>query len=161
MITIRRLQDHEQEFLAEMLYEALFVPEGHDKFPQEIIQDPALAKYIAHWGKDAMDISLVAEEDSELIGAIWGRKFTQDNPGFGFVDEDTPELSMAMKEERRGKGIGTRLIQEIDKAYHKVGVKALSLSVDKKNRAYKLYKKMGFELAAETDTSVVMKKELG
>ncbi len=160
MVTIRKLRDGEQEFLAEMLYEALFVPEGHDKFPQEILQDPALAKYIDDWGNNALDIALVAEEDGKLIGAIWGRKFTQDNPAFGFIDEETPELSMALKEERRGEGIGTRLIREIGKAYQKLGVKALSLSVDKKNRAYELYKKMGCEIVIETDTSVVMKKEL-
>lgn len=160
MMTIRKLQDGEEAFLAEMLYEALFVPEGQDKFPQEIIKDPALVKYINNWGKDALDIALVAEEEGELIGAIWGRKFTQDNPGLGFIDEEIPELSMALQEERRGEGIGTRLIQEISKVYQKVGIKALSLSVDKKNRAYELYKKTGFEIVAETDTSVVMKKEL-
>ncbi|WKN43046.1 GNAT family N-acetyltransferase [Tunicatimonas pelagia] len=163
MVTIRKLRDGEQAFLAEMLYEALFVPEGHDKFPQEIIQDPTLAKYIVNWGTDALDIALVAEEDGELIGAIWGRRFTRDNAGFGFVDEETPELSVAVKEAWRGKGIGTKLVQEIGKAYREVGVKALSLSVDKKNQAYELYKKMGFEIVnmvADTETSVVMKKDL-
>ncbi|MGD1894805.1 MAG: GNAT family N-acetyltransferase [Cyclobacteriaceae bacterium] len=160
MVTIRKLQDDEQPFLAEMLYEALFVPEGQEKFPQEIIQDPILAKYIDNWGKDALDIALVAEEAGKLIGAIWGRKFTQDNPGFGFVDENTPELSMAIKEEWRGEGIGTTLIRDIARSYQQVGIKALSLSVDKKNRAYTLYQRMGCEVVAETDTSVVMKKDL-
>lgn len=155
---IREIALNETWFLKEMLYEALFVPEGHPKLPRTILDDPALSKYIENWGKDDLDVGIVAEHHGDLIGAIWGRLFSTDNKGYGFIDEETPELSMAVKENHRGKGIGTKLLDAVSEAYKHKGVKALSLSVDKQNLAFKLYKRAGFETVWENETSATMKK---
>ena len=96
-MTIRKIKANELNFLADMLYEALFVPEGHEPFPKEIIHDRSLSKYIDNWGKDKYDIAFVVEVDHQLVGAIWGRLLTQENKGYGFVDNNTPELSLAVK----------------------------------------------------------------
>ena len=141
-----------------MLYEALFVPEGQSPFPESIIDQPEIAKYIGQWGTRNKDLALVCEERGELIGAIWARAFPVSNPGYGFIDEQTPELSMAVKSTFRGQGIGTNLIQELIRAYQILGVKALSLSVDKLNPAQKLYEKLGFKIYKEEGTAFTMLK---
>ena len=157
---IREIAPNETWFLKEMLYEALFIPECQPKLPKTIVDDPALSKYIENWGKDDLDVGIVAEHNGDLMGAIWGRVFSIDKKGYGFVDEETPELSMAVNENHRGKGIGTALLEAVAAAYQRKGIKALSLSVDKQNPAFKLYKRAGFEIVLETETSVTMKKQL-
>ena len=160
-MTIRKIKANELNFLADMLYEALFVPEGHEPFPKEIIHDRSLSKYIDNWGKDKYDIAFVVEIDRQLVGAIWGRLLTQENKGYGFVDNNTPELSIAVKSGYRNKGIGTELIRTIASEYSKIGVDQLSLSVDMANPASNLYKRLGYKIVEETETSWTMKKEIG
>ncbi|MDT3696239.1 MAG: GNAT family N-acetyltransferase [Ignavibacterium sp.] len=157
---IRELKISESDFLADMLYEAIFIPEGHAPLPKEVIKDKSLFKYIENWKKDKFDIALVVEIDNKLVGAIWGRLLTNENKGFGYIDDNTPELSMAVKSEYRNQGIGTELIKAIATEYEKIGVKYLSLSVDKANIASNLYKRLGCEIVEETDTSWTMIKRI-
>lgn len=159
-MTIRKLKTSESDFLADMLYEAIFIPEGHDPLPVEVIKDKSLSKYIKNWGKNKFDIALVMEVDNQLVGAIWGRLLTGKNKGFGYVDNNTPELSMAVKKKYRNQGIGTKLINAIASEYQKIGVECLSLSVDKANNASNLYKRLGYEIVEETETSWTMKKKI-
>ena len=157
-MNIRRIKSSEIEFLSEMLYEAIFVPEGQDPLPKEVIRDASLAKYIEHWGRDPYDIAFVAEIDNQLVGAAWGRLFSEENKGFGFVDHQTPELSMAVRPDYRNRGIGTNMMKAIHDAYSNLGVARLSLSVDKANNATHLYRRLGYETVEETETSLTMKK---
>jgi len=159
-MSIRKLKNTESDFLADMLYEAIFIPEGCDPLPKKVIKDKSLSKYIENWGKDKFDIALVMEGNNQLIGAIWGRLLTDENKGFGYVDNTTPELSMAVKNEYRNQGIGTKLIKAIASEYQKIGVECLSLSVDKANNASNLYKRLGFEVIGETETSWTMKNKI-
>lgn len=158
MMVIRELKQTESDFLAEMLYQAIFIPEGAEPLPREVIEHESLSKYIDHWGKDEFDIAFVMEYNDQLIGAIWGRLFTQENKGFGYVDDYTPELSMAVRSEFRNQGIGTKLLMVIESEYQKTGVTQLSLSVDKANPASHLYQRLGYEIVEETKTSWTMKK---
>lgn len=159
-MTIRELKKNETDFLADRLYEAIFIPEGHIPLPKEVIKDKSLSKYIDNWGKDKFDIALVVESENQLVGAIWGRLLTDEKKGFGYVDNNTPELSMALKNEYRNQGIGTKLIKAIASEYQKIGVEYLSLSVDKANNASNLYKRLGFEIIEEMETSWTMKKRI-
>lgn len=159
-MTIRNIHKNEIGFLNEMLYEALFVEGGQPKLPKSIIQEPNLAKYIDNFGLNKTDLCLVAVENGELIGACWGRLFDEKNKGYGFIDSETPELSIALKQAFRNKGIGTKLIEEIAELYRGMKVKSISLSVDKKNAALDLYKRIGFIIKIETEKSFVMRMEL-
>ena len=67
---------------------------------------------------------------------------------------------MAVKTDFRNNGIGTLMIKAIASEYKKIGVKQLSLSVDKANTASRLYKRLGCKIVKETDTSFTMKKIL-
>lgn len=159
-MNIRKIKTHETDFLADMLYEAIFIPEGQDALPKDIIRDNSLSKYIDNWGKDQLDIAYVAEIDNQLVGAIWGRLFREENQGFGFIDDKTPELSMAVKPDYRNKGVGTNMIKVIASEYKRIGVKYLSLSVDKANDASRLYQRLRCEITNETETSLTMRKAL-
>jgi len=159
-ITYQPIKKSEHYFLEAMLYEALFVPEGQPKFPKSIIHRPEIYKYIRDWNQNKFDIAIVAKCESELIGAVWGRLFDAENQGNGFVDAETPEISMAIQSEFRGRGIGTELLQQIEKAYLEIGVKQLSLSVDKRNRARVLYERNGYEFFTDLETAVTLLKQM-
>ena len=157
---IREIKNNEISFLKEMLYLALYVPEGQTPFPKTVLENPEISKYIDNWGIYQDDIAIVAEFGGELVGAIWGRIFKIPTIGYGFVDENTPEISMAIKGNFRSQGIGTKLIEEISNSYLNRGINSISLSVDKRNRAKLLYERTGFEFAKDTGTAVIMKKKL-
>lgn len=157
---IREVKHKEIGFLREMLYVALYVPEGQPSFPKSVLDKPDISKYIDNWGILQNDLALVALIDNELIGAIWGRTFSSPNAGFGFIDENTPEISMAVKEKYRNQGIGTKLIDEISKIYFSKGIESISLSVDKRNRAKSLYVRKGFIFVGDKNAAVTMIKVL-
>ena len=143
-----------------MLYLALYVPEGQKKYPFSIVEKPEIIKYVKDWGKSSLDFAFVAVEKNELVGAIWGRAFQPPDVGFGFIDKYTPEISIAVKEKFRNKGIGTQLIQIISDHYQNIGIKAISLSVDKPNKAKELYFKAGFKIVSSNKTDYIMRKKL-
>ena len=148
-----------QEFLWKMLYQTLFVPNGDKPFPQGIIHHPDLSKYAKNWG-NKNDIGLIAidGQTNEKIGAAWLRLFTKENRGYGYVDNDTPELAMAVLKTYRGKGIGSMLLKElINEATKKYN--AISLSVEVTNNpAMKLYKSFGFKTSTRIVDSLTMIK---
>ena len=47
--------------------------------------------------------ALVCEGHGKLVAAIWTRTLPASSPGYGFIDEHTPELSMAVKADLEGK----------------------------------------------------------
>jgi ribosomal protein S18 acetylase RimI-like enzyme len=65
---------------------------------------------------------------------------------------------MAVYEHFRKKGIGTKLLDTMIKSLTESGYKQISLSVDRINYAYDLYKKTGFrdyEAVGESMTMVL------
>jgi len=159
-ISYRLIRADEHGFLREMLYEALFVPPGQSPLPISILESPDIKKYIKNWGDRAFDLSIVAVGDQELLGAIWGRMFGPEEKGYGFVNEKTPEISMAIREGFRNKGIGTELLTRIEIEYAILGIEALSLSVDKLNPAKNLYGRLGYELVEEAGTAITLMKQI-
>ena len=158
-IIIREIRESELEILDDMLYEAIFIPGGEEKLPRDVLDLPEIYRYIKNFGR-ARDICLVAELEGELVGAIWVRLFSKDEPGYGFFDEKTPELTMAVKAENRSQGIGTLLMEKILQRLKVDGYKQISLSVDKQNYAYDFYLKCGFEVVDSTEDSYKMVKRL-
>ncbi|TGB02345.1 GNAT family N-acetyltransferase [Halobacillus salinus] len=155
MINIRVAEDRDESFLRQMLYEAIHIPE--DKPPQEeLLNAPHLRRYNKDWGRSG-DFALVAYTDEKPAGAAWYRLFPEDEKGYGFVDERTPEIGIALTSEVRGKGIGKRLLSELIRSASDFGYPALSLSVDPKNeRAVQLYQRIGFKRIDNVSGSYTM-----
>jgi ribosomal protein S18 acetylase RimI-like enzyme len=159
--SIRPISLEDEPFLWEMLYQAIFVPAGSPAPSREIVNSPELARYVLHWGQPD-DVGLLAVETStqQPLGAVWLRRFTKDNQGYGYFDDDTPELSIALRPGYRGKGIGTRLLSALF-ASAQNRYQAISLSVSADNPAARLYQRLGFETVKQVATSLTMKKLLG
>src|SRR5690554_5099282 len=111
-VSIRAIRNNEIYLLKDFLYDAIFVPEGIERPGKEIIEQPELNVYIDAFGKDT-DVGLVADLNGKLVGAIWARLFTETDKGFGFVDNQTPELSMSVNENYRNRGIGKDLMKNM------------------------------------------------
>jgi [ribosomal protein S18]-alanine N-acetyltransferase len=159
IITYRQIQPEDKEFLREMLFQAIFVLPGEGPYDRSILELPAISKYIDNWGRKD-DFGIIVSLSGVPVGATWARLFDSDEKGFGFVDEDTPELTIAIKEEYRNKGLGKTLMGKFFQLAVEKGYSRVSLSVDKRNPAYRLYKKLGFVITGGTSQSPTMIKEL-
>lgn len=153
---IRELHENERELLKNFLYEAIFVPEGTEPPPREIISRPELRIYYEDFGSGPADNCLLAEEDGHAVGAAWTRLMKD----YGYVDDDTPSFAIALYREYRGQGIGTRLMTEMLALLRRQGYKRASLAVQKKNYAVKLYRSVGFKTVAENGEEYIMVCEL-
>jgi ribosomal protein S18 acetylase RimI-like enzyme len=158
--SIRQLSPSDQQFLWEMLYQSLHVPEGGPAFPRDAINRPEIAKYVSAWGR-AGDMGFVAVEvgGGEPIGAAWLRLLTGDERGYGYVDEETPELGMAVLPGYRGRGVGSDLLRHLLEAAGAV-YRSVCLSVSADNPAVRLYERAGFEGVCECGDSLTMVKRL-
>ena len=146
-VVIRPITNSEIKILKEFLYLALFVPPGADLFPRKLVNEPIFSKTYEGWGRNG-DIAMVALNDKtkKIIGIAWVRLYKKNNPSFGFVDENTPDLAIAVEAEHRGKGIGTQLLKNLIQIIKENNFTAISLSVDRRNPALRLYKRLGFEI---------------
>lgn len=140
LVELRAATEADEPFLWEMLYLALYVPSGRAPFPRSVLRDPAIARYVEGWGTQFRDTGLIAVVRGSPVGAAWLRWFHAANTGYRFVDEETPELSIAVRAEHRGKGVGSLLLKQL-----LTGVPAASLSCDPANPAWRLYILLGFK----------------
>lgn len=118
--------------------------------------DLPVARYVNGWGRPG-DRGLIAWENGP-VGAAWYRLFDADAPSFGFVDEQTPELTIAVVPSRRGSGLGGELMTALLECARKDGFDAVSLSAER--GMTKLYERHGFRSVEEKDGTVTMKAEL-
>jgi len=114
-------------------------------------------RYVRNWGRPG-DAGVLALEGPHPYGAAWYRVFTADEPGFGFVDERTPELTIAVVPSHRGKGAGKELLEALLDRARTEGYEAVSLSTDRDQAAW--YERFGFETVGETPHAVTMVKRL-
>jgi ribosomal protein S18 acetylase RimI-like enzyme len=121
--------------------------------------DLPVARYVLNWGRPG-DEGLVALDDANPVGAAWFRLFPREEAGFGFVDEQTPELTIAVVPSRRGKGFGHELMTGLLERARRAGYDALSLSVAKDSPAVSLYERYGFHAVAEPDDALTMVAKL-
>ena len=155
-LIIRKIRESEYDLLNEFLYEAVFIPEGSASPDKEIINKPELQVYIEDFGKRKDDHCLVAEADGKVIGAVWARIMND----YGHIDEDTPSLAISLYKEYRSSGIGTEMMKEMLQLLKESGYRKASLSVQKDNYAFKMYRKLGFEIISENDSEYIMVKYL-
>ena len=151
-VKIRKLLPTEYPELDSFLYEAIFIPEGVEPPPREIIYQPELQVYVEDFGTRRGDIAVCAEIGGKIVGAAWSRIMND----YGHISDDTPSLAVSLYSEYRSRGIGTELMRTLLAELKSADFRQVSLSVQKENRAVGLYRKLGFVTVNETAEEYIM-----
>ena len=139
---IRPGRPDDRLFLEAMLREAAF-PTDPSTSVAEVMARPDLAITIPDFSRPG-DLAQIAEESGTSVGAAWCRCFTQAEHSWGFLDEATPELGIAVVASYRGKGVGTSLLTELIEAARIDGWDSLSLCTDRAEGRQRFYARAGF-----------------
>jgi GNAT superfamily N-acetyltransferase len=121
--------------------------------------DIPLTRYVDNWGRSG-DVAVISTETGHRVGAAWLRAFSKDAPGYGFVDDRTPELTIAVVPSRRRHGLGQELLDALLSRAREEGHNSVSLSVEADSPAVAFYERNGFEAVRESDGGLVMRRDL-
>lgn len=145
-----RLED--EPFLWEMLFEAAHLAEDGETSIKAAMNHPQIAKYVRDWGKTTdLGFGAIDRETHQKIGAAWLRLFPETDRGYGYIDDRTPELAIAVLPAYRGRGVGTQLLVHLLDAA-KAFYPAVSLSARTNNPAIRLYRRLGFQVLEDSDS---------
>lgn len=169
---IRRATGDDGSFLTDMLVEAVnWSAEWKPRSRRRIMADSKTARYIAGWPR-ATDLGVIAEAAAEpagpaesakppepaglsglreSAGAAWLRFLPASEPGYGFVAGDVPELTIGVAESWRRRGLGRALLRAIAAEARAHGIGRISLSVERKNHAQRLYLSEGYRIVDSSD----------
>ena len=142
---VRVMRESDYGCLPELLYQAIFIPEGMDPPPRTIIRRPEIFMYIKNFGTLTGDLGVVAEQNGQVIGAAWTRII----PAYGHINDNIPELAISVFPEFRGYGTGTKLMRKLFDLLRDSGYRRTSLSVQKDNPAVRFYKRLGYKITDE------------
>ena len=150
--TIRRGGQQDVPFMRDMLRHAYYW-RWHD--PE--LEDLPVGRYVDRWGRPG-DTAVVLIERFRPVGAAWYRLFEEQAPGYGFVDEDTPELTIAVVPSKRGHGTGAELLEALLERARADGFSQISLSAEPGQTGF--YEKHGFQEVQREDGTVTMIAQL-
>lgn len=146
---IREATADDAGFLAEMLLAAYNW--NDDRFTPEWLRTEDKAwRYLDGWPA-AGDFGVVATDGETPLGAAWARLLPADRPGYGFVADGVPEVSIGVTAASRGRGIGRALMTALLDAARTAGHLRVSLSVEPDNYAARLYLSLGFVMTHRDD----------
>lgn len=140
------LRSFEKEIAKEILYYAARLDETN----QTLEDFPGLAAYLDHYGIYRTDVGIYAMIDNELAGAAWVRLLKE--KGFGYIDDETPELVFGVKPKFRNQGVGTKIMEQL---MHEVSMSfsQMGLAINSNNPAVTLYERLGFTKVEGSDYS--------
>ncbi|MES1246163.1 MAG: GNAT family N-acetyltransferase [Actinomycetota bacterium] len=144
---LRPVELRDVRFLRDMLRHAYYWRIDEDR-------ERPTYRYLQNWGR-AGDTGVIALEGPHPAGAAWYRLFNERQPGFGFVDERTPELTLAVVPSKRGHGVGKEMLNALLDQARGDGYDAVSLSAAREQVPY--YERFGFRQVGETPYAVTMR----
>jgi ribosomal protein S18 acetylase RimI-like enzyme len=157
VLRYREAGPDDADLVFDMLMHAANWDPGREALTRDqVAGEPKLAHYAARWPRPG-DLGFVAVDEEALgRGAAWLRYFSGDDPSYGFVDAQTPELSIGVDAAVRGMGTGTELCRRLFHAADARGIPQVSLSVEKANPAAALYQRLGFVVVRDDGDAVTM-----
>ncbi len=127
---------------------------------EQLLDDAHFRPYVGDWGRNG-DLGVLAhDERGNVGGAAWLRHFSADAPGYGYIADDVPEISLGLVSSWRNRGIGTRLMLRLHELAAKTDIRRLSLSVEPDNPAIGLYARLGYEKVGENGGAWTMVAQL-
>ncbi|MFJ5215543.1 GNAT family N-acetyltransferase [Streptomyces sp. NPDC088354] len=159
---VRTAIARDTDLLRRVLLEAYNWNGDHRFTAEQLVADPHAARYLAGWPRGS-DFGVVAETGSgEPVGVAWARCLPEDEPGYGFVAPDVPELTLGVLPGHRGRGHGRALMEALVRAAAEqpAPVARLSLSVEDGNPAVLLYTSLGFTRVGRNGGSDTMVLDL-
>jgi ribosomal protein S18 acetylase RimI-like enzyme len=139
---VRPLDAGDQEVLWDLLHVALWDPPPAGLRPREILQHPGVRIYAEDWGRPG-DVGVIGLIDATIAGACWMR-LVKGGQGLGYVDDETPQLGIALFPAFQHRGHGERLMRAALEAARAHGYRQVSLTVHPQNPAIRLYERCGF-----------------
>lgn len=159
MLEIREAEARDADFLLGVLILAAdWRPGVAPRSVAELLAEPDLAHYAPTWERG--DRGLIAHRHGSSLGAAWWHYFTPQDPGYGFVAADIPEVTVGVAEAHRGQSVGTTLLRHLVALARSTGLPGLSLSVEPDNPALRLYERQGFVPVGSSGGSVTMLLDL-
>jgi GNAT superfamily N-acetyltransferase len=153
LYSIRPATPADEPFLWEMLFYAANMAEDGATSGADAKTHPYLAKYVRGWGR-AGDLGMIAVADGgRPIGAAWVRLLAGAEKNYAAIDDDVPELAIAVLPEQISQGIGGRLLARLLQDARPIHP-AVALSVREANPARRLYERLGFVLVETTTNRV-------
>ena len=98
--------------------------------------DPSVAKYIVGWRRPG-DFGFIADQNGKIAGAAWARRFSAEELKFPYGGEEIPKVSISVKPNVRGQGVGEKLMRALIGEADRRGL-GLCLSVRSENPARRL-----------------------
>ena len=135
-LVIRPAVQNDLEVLWDFLAMAAYEPDA-----ETAKAVPSVAKYLAGWQRPG-DFGFIAEQNGEIIGAAWARRFAAEERKVPYGDEETPKVSVGVPN-ARGQGVGGKLTRALIGEAARRGL-GLNLSVRSENPARRLYERLGF-----------------
>lgn len=121
--------------------------------------DVSISRYVDGWGRRG-DMALVAMQGGHSIGAAWLRLFPETIPGYAFLDEETPEVTVVVVPTKQGQGIGAKLLAALVGRAKADGYPALSVSVRRDHADVPLFTEQGFEQVREEGETLTLRRLL-
>ncbi|MCB2413829.1 GNAT family N-acetyltransferase [Demequina sp. TTPB684] len=118
-----------------------------------VLERPEVAHYVTGWMRSG-DWGVIMLDQEAPVGAAWWRICTGDDPGYGYVGDDIPEVGLAVLPGLRGRGHASSLMRWLLASARAQRMPALSLSVEDGNVAARaVYERLGFVKVGRTGNS--------
>ncbi|MDX2110122.1 MAG: GNAT family N-acetyltransferase [Verrucomicrobiota bacterium] len=156
MFSTRPLVPSDQDWLWDILHVALWDPPPAPLRPRAVLEHPAVRIYAENWGRPT-DVGVVGQLSGvdRPIGAAWMRLIANQQ-GLAYVDDDTPQIGIALFPEFQHQGHGRPLMLAALAAARVHGYKQVALTVHPENPAIKVYERCGFTKLALRSTFHLM-----
>lgn len=121
--------------------------------------DIAISRYADGWGRKG-DTLLIAMDGGHPIGAAWYRLFPETLQGYGFLDADTPEVTVVVVPTKQGQGIGQKLLASLLERARTDGYDAVSVSLRRDQVDVPSYVEQGFVQVREEGETLTLRCQL-
>ena len=126
------------------------------RFTAQDVENQSSFRHYTRMIRERGDFGVVAELAGEQVGVAWAQFLPVSDPGYGFVDGATPEVSLWVRDRSRGQGLGRALLRRLKSDAVDRGLRRLSLSVEAGNYARALYVSEGFVPVVDREDDGVM-----